>query len=114
MTSHTPGPWFVDPDNWGDIQASGTEIGVAFYEANVGREWVIKGPITIDEETCRANARLIAAAPDLLEALSELLAEAEDIFVCMADATGIDRHRHPESFKKATAAIAKATGGNNE
>lgn len=58
-----------------------------------------------------SRARLIAAAPDLLAALEGLLTEAEDIFVCMADATGIDRHAVPKPFEAARAAIVKASGG---
>lgn len=57
-----------------------------------------------DDESA-ANARLIAAAPDLLEALEELLA-------------GVDRLPPREPWdedgpviKKARAALAKATGG---
>lgn len=41
----------------------------------------------------------------LCEALEELLCEAEDIFVCMADATGIDRHNFPLPFYKARAVL---------
>ena len=41
----------------------------------------------------------------LREALSDLLDEAEDVFVCMADATGIDRHNYPEPYLKARAAL---------
>ena len=40
-----------------------------------------------------------------------LLDEAEDVFVCMADATGIDRHNYPSAFKAARAALAKAENG---
>ena len=43
----------------------------------------------------------------LREALEELLCEAEDIFVCMADATGIDRHNFPLPFYKARAALGE-------
>ena len=41
----------------------------------------------------------------LREALSDLLDEAEDVFVCMADATGIDRHNYPEPYLKARSAL---------
>lgn len=72
MSAHTPGKWFVDPNKSGDIQAEGTEIATAFCEQNIGRKWVIQGPITVDTETCKANARLIAKAPDMHDLLSEL------------------------------------------
>lgn len=54
------------------------------------------------------HQRLINA--DLLAALKDLLDEAEDVFVCMADATGIDRHNYPRPFTVAREVIAKAEG----
>jgi hypothetical protein len=49
------------------------------------------------------NARIA----ELKLALNELLIEAEDIFICMADATGIDRHNHPSAFAKARGALGE-------
>lgn len=67
-SKHTPGPWRIS-------RTSGMEIfinhdqdqpnRVAGYFAEVRR-------FTSDNEQVEANARLIAAAPDLLEALLEL------------------------------------------
>ena len=59
---HTPGPWRAMPD--GAIQkdaAMPTGAAVIAYTRHA------------DEKTMRANARLIAAAPDLLAALRLLL-----------------------------------------
>ena len=53
-SKHTPGPWIVDTDHI--IQDGGTSDENTI--AIVG-----------DQEEWKANARLIAAAPDLLEAL---------------------------------------------
>jgi hypothetical protein len=36
---------------------------------------------------------------ELEQALNVLLCEAEDVYVCMADATGIDRHSYPPAFQ---------------
>ena len=47
----------------------------------------------------KANAHLIAAAPELLDALEELLAATQHLEPC------------PATADKARAAIAKATGG---
>ena len=41
--------------------------------------------------------------------LETVLDEAEDVFVCMADATGIDRHNMPKPF----IAARRALGGDN-
>ena len=54
-----------------------------------------------------ANARLIAAAPELLEALEILVTE---ITLSDVDMEYIDSHFKPH-IEKARAAIAKATGG---
>ena len=54
-----------------------------------------------DDEQDIANARLIAAAPDMLQALEELIAEWSD-----------GKHESG-GFDMARAAIAKATGENH-
>ena len=68
MSSHTPAPWFIDPnvkkeDHYINI-SSQEHIGLATAV------WRMDG----DERTpeCEANARLIAAAPELLN-LAELV-----------------------------------------
>lgn len=92
MSKHTPGPWqwtqHFDPtisiykDGFGQI--------ARLYDSSAG--------------TGKANARLIAAAPDLLEALR----------ICATQSTGPDwTPEQALAFIKqhARAAIAKATGG---
>ena len=72
MSTHTPGPWTVDAHR--NIMATGGLV--AFPGISAG----------FDQE---ANARLIAAAPDLLGALEEVLAycvEHGHDWMCMADA----------------------------
>lgn len=94
QTKHTPGPW---------------HIGVRTYHA--GRD--VYGPkgepvavadqdITLPEESA-ANARLIAAAPELLAALVALVGEAD---LGEVDLDDDDRAK----LDAARAAIAKATG----
>lgn len=63
MSKHTRGPWkVIGPDSMHPSQAMVcATIGVQIYSA----------PLTNETE---ANAHLIAAAPDLLEALKEALA----------------------------------------
>lgn len=65
VAQHTAGPWRLDPDDMGLVlDADGAPIQTA-------------GPHAIDDTTADgsgyANARLIAAAPDLLAALRECL-----------------------------------------
>jgi len=65
-TKFTPGPWNVDPDYPGDIQAGGAEIATAFDTHDAVTT-------TADADTAIANAHLIAAAPDLYAALERVL-----------------------------------------
>jgi hypothetical protein len=93
-TQHTPGPWRI-----GD--AGFTVFGPPKPGAL---------PETIAPVKNRANARLIAAAPELLEVLEDVLpwlqkAEAEGVFAnCAAPQGGL------RAINRARAAIAKATG----
>ena len=61
MTKHTPGPWWIDDRRVADgalqVQAQHRGEGSSYCVASVNG-W----------EVPEANARLIAAAPDLLEA----------------------------------------------
>jgi len=95
---HTPGPWAV-------------YRGVQYQ----GEFTIFKGATDIAitrfaDGDCNANARLIAAAPELLEVLEDVLpwlqkAEAEGVFAnCAAPQGGL------RAINPARAAIAKATG----
>jgi hypothetical protein len=91
QTKHTPGPW---------------HIGVRTFHA--GRDvYGPKGePVAVADDAitatpeAEANARLIAAAPDLLAALQAI----------MGDPDAVDHILHLDAVA-ADAAIAKATGG---
>ena len=100
---HTPGPWF--------IFGNGHCVGGANTDATTLNEHptagiAMCGMARRDPAECTANARLIAAAPDLLEALQAAY-----------DALGISYPLHSSDMDKrgavlaqARAAIAKATG----
>ena len=63
---HTPGPWTVTPTLTGTLSINKTEnVPIATVG---GAGW------HLGKETAEANARLIAAAPDLLAALEEIAA----------------------------------------
>ena len=96
---HTPGPWTVTADGAGWYIECAPERGhsVAYIMAEIGEE----DPDTSDDEK-EANARLIAAAPDLLEALQMLLE-----FPNTGPATSAAR----EAITKATGAARATEGG---
>ena len=98
-TQHTPGPWHWDgnPCNYDKEQEAPWLI-----DANDSYPPILGGTITCQSD---ANARLIAAAPDLLEALQDLF-EADMEHVLMGDG----KDDQIEAIAKARAAIAKATG----
>jgi hypothetical protein len=96
QTTHTPGPWTAVAD------------------------MVIQRGNAIDREVCRcstglpelddANARLIAAAPELLAALVAMVSHVEGAYD--GDTTYMDEtipESHP--WRTARAAVHKATGG---
>ena len=71
--SHTPGPWYVsltpdrDEEGW---------VGPEVYDRDLGVFAVLDGePETIAQPWSEADARLIAAAPEMLEALERLVEE---------------------------------------
>lgn len=115
MSSHTPGPWEVqweycecEPpcgcDNPYPYKLRARGRRVSPYKNNP--EWQeaqeiadfmeVNEPIPIEE--ARANAYLIAATPDLLEALQNFVDSV----------TFIDPSVYPQSLEQARAAIAKA------
>lgn len=85
---HTPGPWKVTRNN----------TGVRSVDAHVCRVWMLRNGHGV------ANARLIAAAPDLLEALKILsdypIAGGYALGPCISEC----------DMKEIRAAIAKAEG----
>ena len=100
--SHTPGPWIfhTSPNCWTVLQGGSSG---SWYVAG-GTGWGLPGKWREAE----ANARLIAAAPDLFQALLNLVGT-----MCAAD--GSDMESDPDAIDArvgdARAAIAKATGG---
>ena len=88
MSAHTPGPWHTAGEQGVQIRSQRDQIAKVWCMR--GNEW-------------KANARLIAAAPDLLEALREYRAAilfAQDKQALMSAIKSAD--------DKARAAIAKA------
>lgn len=108
MSAHTPGPWVVADDVVFQVRAHNQQMLVAEVR---GWGWLTGGGgLALSDEEAekiqKANARLIAAAPELLDALKNLeaacaaVASWSDDCLDFSDATRV----------AARAAIAKAEG----
>lgn len=91
--THTPGPWFCVEDDEGFLNLHTRDEG-GEINSYIG---------TVDDE---ANARLIAAAPELLEAL-QIMVDHEVNYMTLNN-LGDPEEQHGVSVSRA--AIAKAKG----
>ena len=102
MRKHTPGPWKLEPYDpclaGEDFQWGGIWAGPVMLDGiNYGQPpYTPIKPETL--ERMEADARLIAAAPDLLNAL----------LMVLDDPNALDGR--PRTYEHVLAAIAKATG----
>lgn len=104
-TQHTPGPWVGAGPSFGDrLPRYTTSIMTDWEHEDDGYIEICELPFHHHDDENEANARLIAAAPDLLEALKDALFHVEN----QGD-VGVDEWIACE--RKARAAIAKATEG---
>jgi hypothetical protein len=71
-SKHTPGPWHVEDTNGAKLHC----VVVSNHKGANG-SWVIIGQIGGPDK--KANARLIAATPELLEALSDLVTLIDNV-----------------------------------
>lgn len=99
MSKHTPGPWFLAE------KVEGKHTVTNLRRIRSEREGMEHGAVCevygiADGSEAHANARLIAAAPELLEALEYVLNTCPAI-----------NSQAEEAHQQARAAIAKATGG---
>lgn len=102
MTQPTPGPWVITGSK---LHGFDFAIVNPKGDAEVG-DWLVAGA------RWEANARLIAAAPDLLEALKAANAALNhfgDVLNGM-DAVSKEDELHNPAFEKVRAAIARAEG----
>ena len=94
ITTHTPGPWGIEQTgqtNWiGRMRSDGSGKIDEIVTSTDRFKLTPKATFRND-----ANARLIAAAPELLEALKEVVAISD---------------RKHDAWDRAKAAIAKASG----
>ena len=109
MSKHTQGPWMIYDD--GDGEDSSDIINVWIDDRDGGEKYDIAAMLLdrpVGER--KANARLIASAPDLLEALENALADINWLLVegfdTNADECNIDGVR--DTIAEIKQAIAKA------
>lgn len=105
MSKHTPGPWHVVSDEAVKVTDNfGATLATATFVHLQGR----RVPSEVE-----ANATLMAAAPELLEALKELLAAELAIFPSAEagkEAQDAWADRRAAARNNAAFVIAKATG----
>ena len=101
INKHTPAPWNLNDPYDGD-----TVRFIEIVAPHITAVWVASVHGTHvgdkDDEVNKANAQLIAAAPELLEALQEMLIAGAD--------EEIKTLAHKIAHTKAHKAIAKAKG----
>lgn len=101
-TKHTPGPWDVEYEN-ADYNGGGQ-----WYNAGPAKVWFPYNVKKQEEDEAKANAYLIAAAPELLEVLRDALDSLDYVERTLPGLSGYGVRQ--ERIQKARAAIAKATG----
>ena len=106
MSGHTPGPWRVSTQNefiFGAVRGNGMEpIGFVYAPAFAERSEVGRRAM--------ANARLIAAAPELLEQLQSAVLQMEMAASCIEAGRIDEALLHASSLmRQKREAIAKAT-----
>ena len=94
-TQHTPGPWFIKRRTYDN------ETTYYRVTASDGQGWSDNRYMSVSGCIDEHDARLIAAAPELLEAVEAAMKLIERVMPIVGDVT-----------RKARAAIAKATGEN--
>ena len=92
MSKHTPGPWRINGNNMFRWIVADSEVFT--HSGDVNRS--AYGGNMVCESVHKANARLIAAAPELLEALQDMVSDHASLSAA--------------TLAFARAAIAKATG----
>jgi hypothetical protein len=116
---HTPGPWAIHerfPDYIVPLDHAGRKCGAAADDEVDLREYaqtiasVQSGKRHRTPEEVSANARLIAASPDLLEALKDAVGALEFSRDYHSDLSNAEQAFAQDKLDKALAAIAKARG----
>jgi hypothetical protein len=102
--AYTKGPWKCSAI---DVRHPSVNRPFAVIETHDGMHRIANIQSDLDDDVCIANAQLIAAAPELLEAL-EVARNGLQWFI---DDNGGGNEADYEALKQIDAAIGKATGG---
>lgn len=118
--THTPGPWTISKANSGRLVVGNRSDGKDWASVASLRNLAVDGTETTERDTfgklrikkhaqatVEANARLIAAAPDLLAALKLSLLALER-HIKFASSPDGKNYLHTREIEAARAAIAKA------
>ena len=93
-TKFTPGPWFTKREGWSTVYVE------ARIDGGMIQEVAACGPTDAGQDQQQANAHLIAAAPELYEALDALIKLYEEDDGC----------RELPEYISARTALSKARG----
>ena len=97
QTKHTPGPWKTGAANghpWNVLANGSPRLIAQCYHSDT----LAAADLEIDEATTRANARLIAAAPEMYEVLKSLPTGglpdwySKKVLAALAKAEGLEAH----------------------
>lgn len=103
-TNHTPGPWRVAPF----APVNGVTLSIDDdFGLDGGRDYSLAEVTHGDPDELRANAALVASAPDLLDALR---AVSDDLVALLAQRMPREVAEQLTSLEAARAAIARAEG----
>ena len=104
---HTPGPWLIQGNTVYALMHHGWRKGVEMFKNRFSVQFSFDS--SCSKEEIESTKQLIAAAPDLLEALQGILGYFDSgNSVSVSQAT---IKASSDEVKAARAAIAKATGG---
>ena len=118
-TKHINGPWYVDGNvphhGLQIVTKTGADVATIYHKDHDGWQIVNGGDYA---ETSRANARLMAASPDLLTAVQQLVATLHSTYDVFEDlcktgnmsANPLDNHVVQDIADQAADALEQATG----
>ena len=112
---HTPGPWLIQDNGWNEDNPPIQDVWI-YSDATPAEKAVVESL----QGTSRADARLIAAAPDLLEIVEMLHRFVSDGAYTINFGALMDRDVSRDGEEETTladavkAAIATATGSTDE